>query len=99
MKSAVIITPAAELDIADAIEWYEAISPDLPPAFRLALDTALSLIADYPDSHASVARGMRRALLHRFSHAVFYRQEASVIHVLGVLHTTRDPRAWQARNH
>lgn len=99
MKPPIIITPAAELDIADAIDWYEAIGSDLPLAFRFALDTALGLIADFPDSYALVARGMRRALLRRFPHGVFYRHEASVVHVVGVLPTTHDPRVWQARNH
>ncbi len=99
MKPTIIITPAAELDIADAINWYEAISPALPPAFRLALDTVLNRIADYPTSYALVARGMRRALLRHFPHGVFYLHEASVIHVVGVLPTARDPRVWQARNH
>jgi plasmid stabilization system protein ParE len=99
MKPTIIITPAAELDIADAIDWYAAVSPDLPLAFRFALDTTLGLIADFPGSYMLVERGMRRALLRRFPHGVFYRHEASVIHILGVLPTALDPRVWQARNH
>jgi len=97
MKPTIIITPAAELDIADSIDWYQAISPSLPPAFRFALDASLGLIADYPESCAPVARGIRRALLHRFPHGVFYRHEANVIHVIAVLPNMRDPTRWQSR--
>jgi plasmid stabilization system protein ParE len=99
MKPPIIITPAAELDIADAIDWYGAISPELPLVFRLVLDTTLGLVAEFPDSYALVARGLRRALLRRFPHGVFYRHEASVIQVVAVLPTTREPRVWQARSH
>ncbi len=99
MKPAIIVTPAAEFDIAEAVEWYEAISPDLPFAFRLALDGTFSMIADNPQSYAIVSRGMRRALLHRFPHGVFYRPETTAIHVVAVLHTSRNPRVWQARDH
>lgn len=99
MKPAIIVTPAAELDIAETVDWYGAISPALPLAFRLALDSAFSMIADNPQSYAIVSRGMRRALLRRFPHGVFYRPAETAIHVVAVLHTMRDPRVWQARNH
>jgi plasmid stabilization system protein ParE len=99
MKPSIVITAAAELDLAEAIEWYEAISPALPLAFRVALDTTLCLIADYPESYSIVSRDMRRALLRRFPHAIFYRPERTAIQVIGVLPTMRNPRVWQARNH
>jgi plasmid stabilization system protein ParE len=99
MKPTVILTPAAELDLADSVDWYAAVSPALPSAFRLALDTTFRQIAEYPESYPLVERGIRRALLRRFPHGVFYRLEAGVILVVGVLPTARNPRIWQARNH
>jgi plasmid stabilization system protein ParE len=99
MSSTVIITPAAQGDLAEAIEWYESNRPGLSYDFRLALDATLGLISRYPDACALIAPGLRRALLHRFPHAVYYRHGQALIEVIAILHPSRSPRVWQARSH
>ena len=99
MIAAVIISPAAERDLAAAIAWYEAARAGLSADFRLAADAALERIARHPKAFPLIGRGMRRALLHRFPHAVFYRHQAEAVQVVAVLHTSRDPRTWEARGH
>jgi len=99
MTIPVELRPAAQLDLADAITWYESKRPGLSYDFRLALDATLSFIARYPDSCAAAAPGLRRGLLRRFPHAVYYRTPGSVIDVIAILHLKRSPRVWQARNH
>jgi plasmid stabilization system protein ParE len=99
MTPSVIITPAAQLDTVDAIAWYESKHPDLSYDFRLALDAALSMITRYPDSCPFVAPALRRVLLRRFPHAVYYRHQKDLIQVIAILHTSRSPRIWQARDH
>jgi plasmid stabilization system protein ParE len=99
MNPAVIITPAAEGDIAEGRNWYNSVSPELAIDFRSALDDALARIADRPNAHALVARGLRRAFLRRFPYAVFYRSQMEAIQVIAVLHPSRCPQVWQARNH
>jgi len=98
MTASVTLRPAAQLDLADAIEWYESKSPGLSFDFRLALDASLSLIARFPDSGSPIVHGLRRALLRRFPHAIYYRNPGSVIDVVAILHFSRSPRAWQARD-
>ena len=99
MTPALIITPAAELDIADTIAWYDSIYSTLSSDFRFALNDAYQRIIEHPLAYASVARGVHRALLRRFSYSVYYRQHLQAIQVIAVLHTSRNPRVWQARNH
>jgi len=72
VKTNVSITPAAELDLLETMGWYESIRPGLSRDFLLAFDAAINQIARHPTSHALLERGLRRALLHRFSHGVFY---------------------------
>jgi plasmid stabilization system protein ParE len=98
MTPFVVLTPAAELDLASAIEWYESKHIDLSYDFRLALDATLSLITRHPDAYAVVAPGMRRALLRRFPHAVYYRRHEALIEVVAILHPRRSPLVWQARS-
>lgn len=78
----VIITPAAKGDLIEAIAWYESNHPGLSFDLRLSLDATLDHIARYPDSCTKVAPTVRRALLRRFPHAVYYRQQEGAIEVL-----------------
>jgi plasmid stabilization system protein ParE len=95
----IIITPAAELDLSESRDWYEAIRPGLSKDFELSLDAALSQISRHPEAHASVGDGLRRTLMQRFPHAVFYCLRPDVIQVVAVIHTSRDPHNWQYRQH
>ena len=91
------ITPAAEADLTEVIAWYESKRPDLSFDFLLSLDATLDHIARHPESYAMVAPAVRRALLRRFPHAVYYRLKAT-IEVIAIVHTHRSPRVWQKRN-
>lgn len=94
----VIIKPAAEADLLEAIAWYESNSPGLSFDLRLSLEATFDHIARYPDSCAKVAPAVRRALLRRFPHAVYYRQQGEAIEIIAILHTHRSPRVWQKRH-
>jgi len=93
----IVIVPAAEGDLMEAIAWYEAQHPGLSFDLRLSLEATLGHIARYPASCAQVSPFVRRALLHRFPHAVYYRHRADAIEVIAFLHTSRHPRRWQER--
>lgn len=94
----IVLSPGAEADVADAIAWYEASRPRLSWDFRMALDARFDQIARYPDANAKVAPSVRRALLRRFPHAVYYRQQPGIVQIVAILHTHRHPRVWQERD-
>jgi plasmid stabilization system protein ParE len=98
VNTLVIITPAAELDLAEALKWYDSIRPGLSIDFRLAFDAAISRIGRYPCANGVIEHGLRRALLQRFSFAVFYRVWGEAVQVIAVLHTSRSPLTWQSRS-
>jgi plasmid stabilization system protein ParE len=99
VKTPVIITPAAELDLAEYRDRYESIRPGLSRDFELAFDATLCRIARHPQAYEEVGYGLRRALLQRFPHGVFYRQGPDAVQVVAVLHPSRNPRIWQSRAH
>jgi plasmid stabilization system protein ParE len=99
VKTPVIISPAAELDLAQSRDWYESVRSGLSRDFELAFDAALCRIARNPQSYEKVGHGLRRALLHRFPHAIFYRERPNAVQVVAVLHPCRHPRIWQSRSH
>lgn len=93
----VIVRSEARRDIIDAHRWYREKSPRLGVRFRDALDVTVERIRQNPLGYQVLFRDLRRALLRRFPYAVFFRHQDEVIVVVAVLHTRRDPAAWQSR--
>ena len=98
MRPTLIITPAAELDIAETIDWYDSSVPGLSsrcaaPWMRRFNESSTTRTPMLP-FHAGCP-----ALLRRFSHGVYFRHHQQAIQVVAVLHTSRNPRIWQERSH
>jgi toxin ParE1/3/4 len=89
--------PKADLDIEAAFEWYQKEQSGLGSEFLDELRTTYHRIVDGPFKYQHLRSGIRRALLRRFSYAVYFAVEGTVIVVLAVLHASRDPAEWQRR--
>jgi len=94
-----LIEQPAKADLAIALDWYKSVRPGVDQDFLLCVDEALALIRRYPTSSPILCHRLRRRLLHRFPYGSFYLDEPSLIRVLGVLHTRRDPRLMTTRSH
>ena len=81
-------------DLADYFSWYNGQGDGLGEEFLAAVDTVFDTIEHYPEIFARMHGEVRRAVLSRFSYAVFYRIESKRIVVLTVLHKARDSKAW-----
>jgi len=90
-------TPAAEADVGEAFEWYEAQHPGLGPAFRRALGIAVAAAENQPEAHPVIHRNTRRVLLRKFPYALYYRILEENIAVVACIHGKRHPRIWRAR--
>lgn len=92
-----IFRPSAAADVEDAFLWYESQRLGLGHEFLEELDLVVHAIAESPLRFPIVHRDTRRALLHRFPYAVFYRILGERIVAVACLHGARDPRHSQAR--
>ena len=81
-------------DLAGGFGYYEGQTEGLGEAFLATVDSAFDAIERYPQMFARIHGEVRRAIVSRFPHAVFYRVEAKRVVVLAVLHTARDPKLW-----
>jgi plasmid stabilization system protein ParE len=95
----IIIENPAKADLAAAVKWYKQIQKGLEADFRLCVRASLHAIARHPESYPVVGRRLRRALTSRFPFAIFYLLDRDTVRVFGVLHSSRSPRVWQARDH
>ena len=92
-----IIGPEAERDVEAAFAWYEGERKGLGTSFTQELRATYARILDRPLGYQVVRSDVRRAMMRRFPYAVFYVVEDDVILVTAVLHTSRNPAAWQRR--
>lgn len=97
MNLRVRLTPAAELDLALAGQWYSDEAPHVVASFEEEIDRVFRRISEAPESYQIVEATVRRALCRRFPFSVYYRVLAEWIEVVAVVHQSRDPRTWQRR--
>lgn len=91
--------PAAERELAEAVDWYEARSTGLGTRLYTAVDTTMSRIGRTPDLYAPWQENprYRKAVLREFPYAIFYRVYETRTVVLAVAHTSRRPGYWVSR--
>lgn len=84
----VILRQEARSDVLQAFEWYEQHRAGLGTVFRDALDATIDRILVYPTAFMPGERGLRRALVSRFPHALYFRVYPETLVVVAVLHAT-----------
>lgn len=92
-----IVRPLAEADLEDAARWYEDERAGLAERFFSDVDRTFARIRERPLQFPTVSGEVRRALLHTFPYAVYFRVSDQAAVVLAVLHLRRNPRIWRAR--
>jgi len=92
-----IVRPLAEADVEDAAGWYHSEQGGLSKRFLRDVDHTFSRVLERPMQFPSVAAEVRRALLHNFPYAVYFRTSGETVTVLAVLHLRRNPAVWRAR--
>ena len=89
--------PEAEAELAEARLWYALQRERLDDELMRRVDEALRRIADSPYAYQVVYRQLRRAVLHQFPFAIFYRLIDDEIRVFAVYHSSRDPKKLRLR--
>ena len=97
MARRLIVRPLAEADLDEAARWYDAEHPGLSQRFLSDVDRTFARIRERPLQFPAVGHNVRRALLHTFPYAVYFRASHELVLVFAVLHLRRDPRVWRAR--
>ncbi len=92
-----IIRPVAELDISEALSWYDSVVSGVGAEFIKRLYDAIDYISRNPEIHPIVYKNIRRAFIRRFPYAVYYIYKKPNIIVLAVFHFKRNPKSWLKR--
>ena len=92
-----IVRPEAEIDLAEAYDWYEHQRQGLGEDFFLRVEAAFESIRYDPQVCTKIYKNVRRKLVRRFPYGIFFAISQNKICVLAVLHAKRNPTLWQNR--
>ena len=87
----------AEVELWDAVEYYESRSPGLGLDLQGEIQAAVQAIADAPDRWPLRDDGTRRYLTPRFPYVVVYVRLPARIWIIAFAHCKRRPQYWSDR--
>lgn len=93
-----IFHPDADLELFDAIDYYEANELGLGEDFYLEVMATVARIARFPKAWPVLDGDVRRCLTHRYPYGVLYSVDSDAVFILAVMHLHRDPDYWKHRN-
>ena len=97
MSWSLLIKPAAENDLAQALAWYERQRERLGDQFLQSYEETLERIIQNPLIFADIHQGIRRAQFRKFPYGIFYVISGEQIAIIAVVHAKRHPRQWRKR--
>ena len=98
MNLKIIVTAPARLEIAEAVKYYEERRPSAGVKFWIEFKTLAKRLINFPELYSRFGkRGIRKAPMHNYPHAVYYRVVGDELRILGVLHGAMNPETVKAR--
>lgn len=87
----------AEVELWDAVEYYESCCPGLGLDFQSEIEASVHAISQFPDRWPNRDDGTRRCLTHRFPYLVVYVRLPDHIWIIAFAHCKRKPGCWSDR--
>lgn len=87
----------AEVELNDAIRYYEQEQVGLGVAFLAAVRRCTAAILEHPEASPVVHGVIRRRLCDKFPYGLLYEQRVEEIRILAVMHLKRRPNYWVGR--
>ncbi len=87
----------ADLDVVDAVAWYEEQRSGLGAELLMELDAVMQRVVQMPLQFPEIRDGVHRALPHRFPYSVYFKVGDETVDVVAILHHHRRQRVWEQR--
>ena len=87
----------AELEFANAVEYYNEQSEGLGYKFAAEVKRTLERIVQFPEAWTSLSKRARRCRTNRFPYGLIYQRRSDKILIVYIMHLHRDPDTWRAR--
>lgn len=97
MTVTLTIARAAEIDLLEALVWYEEKEISLGTRFEENLTDAVQSILNNPLQFPVRYGETRVCFLKEFPYGIHYRIKDNHILIVAVFHTSRSPKIWEVR--
>ena len=87
----------AQIELDDAIEYYNFELPGLGDAFLTEVLNALDRIGEFPEAWHPCSKRTRRCQTRRFPYGIIYQIREQEILVVAIAHLHRKPDYWKYR--
>ena len=86
---------AAERELQEALEFYEAVKNGLGARFLDEVEAATARIVAHPEAWTRMSPRTRRCRTRRFPYGLFYQIRHDEILIVSVMDLRRDPKRWE----
>jgi len=93
------LTCFAEFDIQDSVQWYNEASNGLGKRFYINVKSTISLIQRNPKHFPERYKNIHTARVKKFPFMIHYQinETGKAIIIIGIIHTSRNPKIWDER--
>ena len=91
------LSDEAEVDFDKSYEFYYEDSPKVSDTFFKRINLGFENIKQNPKSFAVAHKDVRKYVVKKFPFVIYYRIVDSVIQVIAIFHTSRNPEIWNER--
>ena len=92
-----IFARAAEIELREAIDYYNREKPGLGKQFSAAIDAGIDEVLEHPRRWPILTGNKRRYRLNKFPYGLVYRIAKDRILFIAVMHLNRRPGYWRGR--
>jgi plasmid stabilization system protein ParE len=97
MSPALSIHESAEIEINEAVDFYEMECRGLGNVFIDIIENAIESIFLFPEASQVLQGEVRRKVLRKFPYSVLYSVRPDEIRILAVAHQKKRPFYWRSR--
>jgi toxin ParE2 len=90
--------PKAQLELEEAIAYYDSINRQLADRFLNSFELSLNRITQFPNAWTPLLQNVRRCHIDGFPYAIVYKFENDLILILAIMHLQRKPNYWIDKN-
>ncbi|MDP4763675.1 MAG: type II toxin-antitoxin system RelE/ParE family toxin [Salibacteraceae bacterium] len=91
------LTSEAEVEIVDAVVWYEEQQTGLGERFEIEIRKSFKRILENPLTNAKIHGEKRRAKITHFPYGIYYQLIENDVIVLAVVSYLRNPNLWKSK--
>lgn len=91
------LSAEAEVDFDNSYEFYFEESPIVADAFFNQINLGFENIKQNPKSFPIAYKDVRKFVIKKFPFVIYYRITETLIQVIAIFHTSRNPKIWDDR--